>query len=202
MPPGGSCDVLINPANERLVGTQFTPGECEKYLAPGTNLFYPPQAIDGLVHGARGDSSGGDSSGGAALAAAISELPIVQGEDIRCPTGSSVLTAAYGDLRECYAHVVHCVAPFYDSDRWHEQLLSCYMSAFDIADSCGAETVAVPLLGAGARGAPIELAADIAATAASIWSGSSSLCSVRFSVQDEGVASAIAAAMDKALHYD
>ena len=98
MPPADDCDALVNPANERLEGTRFTPGECAKYLAPGTNLIYPPQVIDGLVHGARGDSSGGDSSGGAAVAAAITALPIVAGDDVRCPTGDAVATAAYGEL--------------------------------------------------------------------------------------------------------
>ena len=69
----------------------------------------PPQVVDGLVHGARGDSSG-DARGSVALEAALAALPIVEGDDVRCRTGNSVSTAAFGEMSECYSHVIHtCV---------------------------------------------------------------------------------------------
>ena len=61
-PPGGegANDALVNPANERLAGTRFTPDECwlELYGDPTSGaalsfddryLTYPFQTIDGLV---------------------------------------------------------------------------------------------------------------------------------------------------------
>ena len=150
-PPGVGawCDALVNPANERLAGTRFTPGECAQFLAPG-NILYPPQVIDGLVHGARGDSSGGDARGGAALVQAIAALPVLEGTDVRCPTGSAVSTAAFGELRECFAHVIHTCAPFYGNAAWHALLHSSYESALTAAEDVGATSCALPLLGAGA----------------------------------------------------
>ena len=48
---------LINPANERLEGAKFSPGDAHKYLPPlaGGDAFryplvYPEQCVDGLVH--------------------------------------------------------------------------------------------------------------------------------------------------------
>ena len=164
-PPRRRCNALVNPANERLQGTRFTPGECARYLAPGSNLLYPPQAIDGIVHGARGDSSG-DAGGAAALAELISAMP-VEADGVRCPTGCAVATRSTGELAECYDHVIHAVAPFYEAERWRELLLCAYHAAFDTAASedIGAACIAVPLLGAGARGAPIDAAAEVAAVA-------------------------------------
>ena len=44
--PPGSCDGLVNPANEQLVGTQFTPSEANRNLqgASEAGIIYPPQA--------------------------------------------------------------------------------------------------------------------------------------------------------------
>ena len=196
-PPHGHCDALINPANERLQGTQFTPGQCARYLAPGTLLLYPPQVIDGLVHGARGDSCG-DASGAAALAKAIATLPEVEAGGVRCPTGRAVALESTGELRECYQHVIHTVAPFYDTDRWRELLLSAYKAAFDTSDGiAGVVSVAVPLLGAGARGAPIAAAAEVAAVATAKWHACGSLRLVNFAVQEEEAAWALAEAFDE-----
>jgi O-acetyl-ADP-ribose deacetylase (regulator of RNase III) len=196
-PPGGSCGALVNPANERLAGTRFTPGECARYLAAGTNLLYPPQVIDGLVHGARGDSSG-DGAGAAALAAAIAALPVVAGSDVRCVTGGAVATAAFGELSECYSTVVHTCPPFFGADDWQELLRSCYARALAVAEERGASTVAVPLLGAGARGAPECEACDVAADAVASWVGTGGLHLARFGVQDDGVAQTLAYALDAA----
>ena len=203
-PPGNRCDVLINPANERLAGTRFTPGECVRHLAPGSTLLYPPQVIDGLVHGYRGDSSGGDSSGGEALRAAIARLPIVADGGVRCPLGHAVATPAFGELSECYSRIVHCVAPFYSSsDDWRSILHACYVNAFTASAVHGAKSMAIPLLGSGARGAPAMQAAEVAASAVRHWrcerKGNASPIDARFAVIDEDVAGTIAAAMDTTL---
>ena len=54
----------MNPANERLQGTQFTPDECSRRLPGGlAGIIYPPQVIDGLV----------SELGGPAMAAALEQ---------------------------------------------------------------------------------------------------------------------------------
>ena len=194
-PPGGKCDALVNPANERLVGTRFTPGECARYLAPGTTLIYPPQCVDGLVHGARGDSSVPRDS--EALAAELAALPIVEGDDVRCPTGGAVATAAHGEMRVCYSHLIHVAAPFFQNERWRELLHSTFTNAFVVAESIGVETVAVPLCGAGARGAPESDAAAVAAVAASDFLAESSLRCVRFALLETAQAQMLAEELDR-----
>ena len=199
-PPHAGCSALVNPANERLEGTRFTPGECADRLAPGTTALYPPQAVDGIVHGARGgDSSADDSSGASLLAAALSALPVVVGDDIRCPTGQAVATAAHGELSDCYEEIIHCVPPFYASPQWRPLLLSAYANALRLATSRGAHSIAVPLLGAGARGAPAAAAAEVVAEALSRWRAPEAGCrrtKVCIGVVDDAVASAVVQAAD------
>lgn len=206
------CDALVNPANERLEGTQFTPSDCSRYLAAGTTLLYPPQVIDGVVHGARGDASG---CTGAALAAAIAELPILAPDGVRCPTGHAVTTATtHSELSECFGHVIHACAPFYMATGWAEMLFAAYHAALDAADAAGAASVAMPLLGAGARGAPPDAAAAVAAAAIASWEapgraeesageergrGDRMLREVLFGVQHDEVAEVLAEALDAAL---
>jgi O-acetyl-ADP-ribose deacetylase (regulator of RNase III) len=205
-PPSDECDALIVPANERLQGTQFTPSECSRRLAQGTTLVYPPQCIDGLV----------TELGGAELAAACASLPSDE-LNIRCPTGGAAVTSACGELRACYQHLVHACAPFYHGEttpspptsaRWRRLLRSCYHAAFDAADSVGARHLAVPLLGSGARGAPVAASASVAAEAVSSWrgevrggasSGKALLRVARFAVQHDDAAWAIQDALDLAL---
>ena len=87
---------------------------------------------------------------------------VVEGDDVRCPTGGAVATAAHGEMRVCYSHLIHVAAPFFQNERWRELLHSTFTNAFVVAESIGVETVAVPLCGAGARGAP-ALQGEVAA---------------------------------------
>ena len=108
-PPGGPCDCLINPANEKLVGTQLAyfprGGPCPPPppegvsnawggMEAGANMLYPAQSVDGRVHAA----------GGAVLREALLALPSTRGE--RCPVGSAVLTEAHGELRDSYRFIL------------------------------------------------------------------------------------------------
>ena len=203
-PPGPHVDALVNPANERLAGKQFTPAECSRHLTAGTTLLYPPQVVDGLVHGMGGDSSGGDSSGATALAKALAAIPIVEGTDnVRCPTGAAVATKAYGELRHSFSTIIHAVAPFYDDDelaRWRVLLRSTYRSALRVAAEARCEALALPLLGAGARGAPAAAAAMVAAEAMAEAGGQSAsngqAVVARIAVQDDDIAEVVAEAMD------
>ena len=95
---------------------------------------------------------------------------------------------------------MHACAPFYHDERWRALLLSCFTNALNVADVQGAKSVAVPLLGAGARGAPFAEVATVAAQAMYEWKGRGALREARFAVQDDEVAEAVATAMDAVLH--
>ena len=84
-----------------------------------------------------------------------------------CPTGSAVVTGA-GRLP---AHsVIHAVAPRYHGRPADDDLLrSAYATALRLADEVGVETVALPSLGTGAYGWPVEIAAPIALDAVAAY---------------------------------
>lgn len=206
-PPVGELanDALVIPANERLAGTRFSPEECwdnlygnpthgrwdEKYVT------YPFQSIDGLV-----TEFGGD---GLRLALEAQQADAT-GE--RCPTGGAVLTRSHGEMLELFGHLVHAVAPFYragEPKSWAEQTTSAYHSAFDVAATAGLTSLAVPLLGTGARGIdlPLDQALRVAAEAAMGWGrsggGGGAQLTARFGVQDSSTAHALSDALEAAM---
>jgi O-acetyl-ADP-ribose deacetylase (regulator of RNase III) len=210
-PPGVTPnDALVNPANERLVGTQFSPEECwkELYGDPVQSRWdrdfatYPFQSVDGLV----------TEFGGEELKRALEAQP--KGADgVRCQVGGAVVTRQCGELDEIFRGIVHAVPPFYrlapDPDAWAAQMTLTYHSAFDAAQQAGFTTLAVPLLGAGARGAELEEveALRAAAHAAVSWQGSDSAVgrdglpplTARFGVQDSTTAHGLADAIEDAI---
>lgn len=188
---GGFCDTLINPANERLVGTKFPyfpkggpvpedkvvgaaatqrdwvpPGFVSKWggMEIGSEMMYPVQTVDGLV----------GMLGGDALRRECSRLPARGGSDVRCPPGEAVRTSAAGGLSKLFGCIVHTVPPFYATDaagrpsaEWRALLRSCWLRALEEAGP--GPLIAAPLLGAGARGAPIGEACRVAAGAVASW---------------------------------
>ena len=173
--PAGS-ELLIVPANERLVGTQFTyfpvggptpvgreigsPQESRKELA--TRLLYACESVDGLV----------SDYGGFPLDVARRAVRLSSGDEdypIRCPAGEARRTEAGGLASLFPRGLVHAVAPFYGDDRWRETLARTYEAAFRLAFRQQTHIVLTPLLGAGARGLPLPEAASVAATAARAW---------------------------------
>ena len=167
---------LINPANERLEGAKFSPGDAHKYLPPlaGGDAFryplvYPEQCVDGLVH----------EAAGARLAAALAaDYPVLKGEErerIRCRPGRAAVSRSYGGLVQNFGLIVHAVAPRFergvDVAAWRTRLTSTWHSAMSKAHESGATFAVSPLLGSGGRGAPYADAADVAASAALSWRG-------------------------------
>jgi O-acetyl-ADP-ribose deacetylase (regulator of RNase III) len=155
-------DVLINAANESLAGAQlpYFPrgGPCPPplpeglgnnanswgALETGPGFVFREQAVDGVV----------TSLGGPALRDLCARArPDGFG------AGDAVATAAPGLPFET---VVHAVAPFWESASWRADLLRAYAAAFELA---AGRDVATPLLGAGARGAPVADASAAAAEA-------------------------------------
>jgi len=201
-PPGGehANHALVNPANEGLVGTRFTPEECWRNLHgdPTTGrwsedyVVYPTQAIDGLV----------TEFGGEALKLALESLPADQ-QGHRCSVGRAVATPALGELHELYSSLIHTVPPLYRTlapDVWEAQLRSTYQAVYDTAHRLGLLAIAVPLIGAGARGAPKVDAIRVAAEAAVTWSvdgaTDGAVPTARFGVQDSSTAHALVAALE------
>jgi O-acetyl-ADP-ribose deacetylase (regulator of RNase III) len=195
-----------------LVGTQFTEEECWRNLYG--EVCYPSQAIDGLV----------SEFGGPELRLALDAVPPVDASGRRCPVGHAVATPTFWELRELYDALVHAVPPFYPhreadppTEAWSEQLEGTYRAAFDAARRFGFTTLAVPLLGAGSRGAPLEEAVRVAARSTIGWGAVSdgqavatgggaeaggATLTVRFGVQDSTTAHALCAAMDEAMARD
>lgn len=143
------------------------------------DLLYPAQAVDGLVH----------AEGQGKLRAALATLPVLEeranGEHVRCRVGEAVVTP--GTFHELpFDAIVHTVPPFWPSPAdgeqaravWAAELLRCYeasfRAAFEFAASCDRSAsaaglaVATPVLGSGARGAPMAPAARILAQAAAL----------------------------------
>jgi O-acetyl-ADP-ribose deacetylase (regulator of RNase III) len=159
---------------------QFTTSEAAAAF-PGTNVIYPEQTVDGRVH----------ELGGSQLVAALQALPAVSDCDVRCPTGSAVITSLHSTthssspLEQNFEHIIHAVAPSHGAPNWTALLASCYWSTLDLAwGSASASAVSdnqsggtapqlfavvLPLLGAGAKAVPIAAAASIAAESCASW---------------------------------
>jgi O-acetyl-ADP-ribose deacetylase (regulator of RNase III) len=226
-PPAGELmnDALVNPANEKLVGTRFSPTECWYYLHGGGQPedlpCTPRECIDGIV----------TELGGAELRASLDAQP-ADAAGNRCPVGGAVVTPAFSQLRDMYKSLIHVVPPRYkrfhilEQDQaaagaqqegvWARQLAATYRSAFDVAVTNGLTGIAVPLLGAGTKGAPTDAAIRVAAEFAVAYgaplgrddgssgsaSGLDAKCkslTVRFAVQDETKAEALSSAIDAAI---
>lgn len=221
-PPGGYCEALINPANERLVGTKLpyfpkggpTPEDTvygaaavQRDWAPpgfvsqwggmeiGGQMLYPISVVDGMV----------SMLGGKELRRECAKLAVLgpAGSDVRCPIGSAVRTGAPGGLGALFGAIVHAVPPFFartDADEpapeWRTELRRCWLRALAVAEPSA--SIAAPLLGAGARGAPTEEAARVAAGATAEWlwsvSGAEAHAArvLHLTVQSEDVAALLA----------
>jgi O-acetyl-ADP-ribose deacetylase (regulator of RNase III) len=148
----------------------------------GDGMMYAVSVVDGLVH----------QMGGWKLQAELEWIRVLRTarRQDACPTGSAVATSAGNDtLAMNYDAIIHTTPPFYKHDTNPEVgLAKCYCSilerAFEKApngnplttffatDSSGMATatkVAVPLLGSGARGFPVDVACQIAAQALQQW---------------------------------
>lgn len=169
---------------------------------------YPFQSVDGLV----------TEFGGAELKLALEAHHADPVSGVRCPVGSAKVTRRCGELAELFDAVIHAVPPMYrlmpDARSWVEQTTSTYHAAFDVAQREGLATLAVPLLGMGARGAdvPKPTALKVAAHAALSWRGGRSgrsghgghgghgrRLTARFGVQDSTTAHALSEAIEDAI---
>lgn len=179
-----NCSTLVNPANPELSGVSNFPyfprgGPVPKekpysmhkdwqplgYVSTwggmevGSGMMFPVSVVDGLVH----------LHGGWKLQAACAWHRLQRNPP--CPIGSAIrTTAADQRLLDQYQAIVHTAPPFYQHDEKPEEgLHRCYQSSLDIAFGDGDTRVAFPLIGAGARGFPENVAAQIAGQAMAEW---------------------------------
>ena len=175
-PLGGWCDALIVPANESLVQTAlpYFPigGPVPKPPPPGLSnaawggmeagegMLYSTQVVDGALA----------ECGGKELAELCLRVPTDE-HGKRCPVGTAVATASPVMLKASFGQLVHTVPPFRSSAMWGSLLAQCYTQALGVClkGRNGRTTVALPLLGAGARGAQPDEAALVAAGAIGAW---------------------------------
>ena len=168
------CTTLINPGNPELSGaSKFgyfprggpVPSPKSKWetsnwggMDAGTGMLYPASVVDGLVH----------QLGGLQLSVQCKAITALKGG---CPIGTSLVTT-HGDekLIEKYEQIVHTSPPFYECNNGPDNLLrSCYQSALSLAFHDNQHKIACPLLGAGARGFPSDVAIDVAASESIKW---------------------------------
>jgi len=112
-----------------------------------------------------------------------------------CPTGQARATSAYN--LPC-KHVVHAVGPVWKGGRHGESdlLASAYRSAFELADSLQATSIAFPAISTGVYRFPIDSAARIAVEIGfECLMTARHIRSLTFSCFDEGNEQAILAAI-------
>lgn len=183
---GGVLRALINPANEALIGPArpyFPRGGPVPPKPPpslsassvgwggmdaGPDMLYPTQTVDGLVH----------QYGGRALQAELAAHPVIEeradGDHVRCRVGDARPSSSPSSLP--FDVIAHTPTPFWPASsaadhgdvRAHRMALACcFSSALALAVETARRTqqerlwLATPLLGAGARGAPAAVAADV-----------------------------------------
>lgn len=142
-----------------VVIASFVLGECNLCVARGSVVHFVSPISGAIVNAANELCLGGGgvdgaitTAGGINLARDRLALPCTNG-DIRCPTGSAVITGPgyYGKLKVPY--VVHAVGPnynLYDIFDIPDQLLrSAYTSSLDRCHEHGITDVAFALLSAG-----------------------------------------------------
>ena len=178
---------LVNPGNEEMIGTVLPyfpmagPPPKDLFttswggLSAGYGMFYSMQSVDGIV----------SLHGGAELRKACEELPVHEDVElvggggnksggfgsVRCPVGSAVITKPFGDaITKNYSSIIHTVPPLWPGSGGSKLSLedatallrSCYYKAFVTGFNTGAAIVTAPLIGSGARRAPVAKSIDCA----------------------------------------
>ena len=153
----------------------------------GNGMMYPVSVVDGLVH----------QMSGWRLQAELKMRRMVKTD--LCLVGDAVRTTA-GDL-PVYDSIIHTTPPFYKHDSSPKHKLGhCYQSALDCTAS--GELVAIPLLGAGCRGFPNDVACQVASSTVIRWlAGSDQVQETTdaFCLIDPQVADNMVAALELAL---
>lgn len=122
---------------------------------------------DVIVNAANSGLRQGDGVCGAIFkAAGPTELQKACDSHGHCPTGSAVITPAFGIEKNGTKHIVHAVGPVYSDSRAEQcdrELVGAYRSALRLAESVGARSIAIPAISTGIFYFPVERAAPLVA---------------------------------------
>ena len=123
--------------------------------------------VDAIVNAANTSLLRGGGVCGAIFKKAGVELDKECNEIGHCNTGEAVITKGY-NLKAKY--IIHTVAPIWNDYRNKENreelFKKCYSNIFKVAFENNIKTIAIPCIGTGIYGCPIELGCDFAFEAA------------------------------------
>ena len=120
---------------------------------------------DAVVNAANsGLRAGGGVCGAIFRAAGVDQLQAACDKIGHCPTGSAVITPAFGMTNNKY--IIHAVGPVYSSGNSEEEkdLYSCYQESLKLAKQYSCRSIGFPLISSGIYGYPIKEAWEIALT--------------------------------------
>lgn len=121
------------------------------------------QSVEAVVTAANTGLVGGGGVDGAVHAAAGHELLAACRPLAPCPTGSAVITPAFGLAPVTW--VIHAVGPIYSGPQDASLLASAYRESLMRADEVGAVSVAFPSISTGVYGYPADEASRISVEA-------------------------------------
>jgi len=125
------------------------------------------QRVDAVVTAANAQLAGGGGVDGVVHRAAGPELLRFIRTLGGCPTGSAVISPAFGLEARGVRHVIHAVGPIWRGGTAGEAelLAGAYRRSVELALDAGCDSVAVPAISTGVYGYPVQQAAPVAIAA-------------------------------------
>lgn len=146
------------------------------------------QDTDAVVTAANRELAGGGGVDGVIHRAAGPELLRAIRAIGGTPTGTAVITPAFGLSVRGVRFVIHAVGPIWRGGQAGEAelLAGAYRSSLELAAAHGCRSVAFPAISTGVYGYPLDRAADVALTAAQAFLTDHPEMHVRFVLFDGG----------------